>query len=239
MTGWWGSGWTPLGRWDRGSRSRMKCASRPAGMKLWLNGQLQQARQHRADDLSPAEAIAFISQFVTLQPGDHDQHGHPGGRGPFQEAAAQPRRLIRGEIAGLGVLENSVGGGRRREKSHAKTQRRIKTRVSSAAPSNTTRLSFAESATEIPPGRQQSRGIPRLRLGMTRRLDKSAVRRSPVRPARRGCGHQFGRGFRGTCQRSRRRRPGTRRGPQRASAASPGPLNQTAGQCSSACPARR
>jgi len=39
-------------------------------MRLWFNGELQQDGNTGQMIFSPPEAIAFISQFVTLQPGD-------------------------------------------------------------------------------------------------------------------------------------------------------------------------
>jgi 2,4-didehydro-3-deoxy-L-rhamnonate hydrolase len=58
-------------------------------MQLWYNGQ-------------------FISQFVTLQPGDIISTGTPAGVGLTKKLRLNPGDQIRGEIEGLGVLENSV-----------------------------------------------------------------------------------------------------------------------------------
>jgi 2-keto-4-pentenoate hydratase/2-oxohepta-3-ene-1,7-dioic acid hydratase in catechol pathway len=78
------------------------------GMKLWLNGQLQQDANTGQMIFSPAEAIAFISQFVTLHPGDIISTGTPAGVGHSKKLRLNPGDQIRGEIEGLGVLENSV-----------------------------------------------------------------------------------------------------------------------------------
>ncbi|MBX3051306.1 MAG: fumarylacetoacetate hydrolase family protein [Caldilineaceae bacterium] len=77
-------------------------------MQLWYNGQLQQDANTGQMIFSPAEAIAFISQFVTLQPGDIISTGTPAGVGLSKKMRLNPGDHIRGEIEGLGVLENSV-----------------------------------------------------------------------------------------------------------------------------------
>lgn len=78
------------------------------GMKLWLNGELQQDANTGQMIFSPAEAIAFISQFVTLHPGDIISTGTPAGVGHSKKLRLNPGDQIRGEIDGLGILENSV-----------------------------------------------------------------------------------------------------------------------------------
>jgi 2,4-diketo-3-deoxy-L-fuconate hydrolase len=78
------------------------------GMKLWLNGQLQQDANTGQMIFSPAEAISFISQFVTLNPGDIISTGTPAGVGHSKKLRLNPGDQIRGEIEGLGAIENSV-----------------------------------------------------------------------------------------------------------------------------------
>ena len=78
------------------------------GMKLWLNGALQQDANTGQMIFSPAEAIAFISQFVTLNPGDIISTGTPAGVGASKKLRLNPGDQIRGEIEGLGAIENSV-----------------------------------------------------------------------------------------------------------------------------------
>lgn len=77
-------------------------------MQLWYNGELQQDANTGQMIFSPAEAISFISQFVTLQPGDIISTGTPAGVGHTKKLRLNPGDSIRGEIEGLGVLENSV-----------------------------------------------------------------------------------------------------------------------------------
>jgi 2-keto-4-pentenoate hydratase/2-oxohepta-3-ene-1,7-dioic acid hydratase in catechol pathway len=74
--------------------------------RCWINGQLTHQQQH--DDMlwSPAELVALVSCFVTLQAGTVLLCGAGGrldGRPPPGLAAGD---LIRTEIAGVGVIEN-------------------------------------------------------------------------------------------------------------------------------------
>ncbi len=77
-------------------------------MQLWYNGQLQQDANTGQMIFSPAEAISFISQFVTLQPGDIISTGTPAGVGHSKKLRLNPGDQIRGEIEGLGALANFV-----------------------------------------------------------------------------------------------------------------------------------
>lgn len=80
-------------------------------MQLWYNGQLQQDANTGQMIFSPAEAIAFISQFITLEPGDVISTGTPAGVGHTKKLRLNPGDRIRGEIAGLGTLENTIEAG--------------------------------------------------------------------------------------------------------------------------------
>lgn len=77
-------------------------------MKLWHNGTLHQDASTGQMIFSPAEAIAFISQFITLEAGDVIATGTPAGVGMTKKIKLQPGDTIKGEIEGLGVLENDV-----------------------------------------------------------------------------------------------------------------------------------
>ena len=78
------------------------------GMKLWLNDELHQDANTGQMIFSPEEAVAFISQFVTLEPGDLISTGTPAGVGHSKKLRLQPGDRIKGEIEGLGILENHV-----------------------------------------------------------------------------------------------------------------------------------
>jgi len=77
-------------------------------MKLWHNGTLHQDASTGQMIFSPAEAIAFISQFITLEAGDVIATGTPAGVGMAKKIKLQPGDTIKGEIEGLGLLQNDV-----------------------------------------------------------------------------------------------------------------------------------
>lgn len=77
-------------------------------MRLWVNDELHQDGNTGQMIYKPEEAIAFISRFVTLEPGDLISTGTPGGIGYSQGIRLQAGDVVRCEIEGLGVLENPV-----------------------------------------------------------------------------------------------------------------------------------
>jgi len=76
---------------------------RDLGLRTWKNGQLvQDARTSHM--VRPVDAlIAFLSSFCTLQAGDVILTGTPAGVGALAHGD-----VVRVEIEGIGVLENSV-----------------------------------------------------------------------------------------------------------------------------------
>jgi 2-keto-4-pentenoate hydratase/2-oxohepta-3-ene-1,7-dioic acid hydratase in catechol pathway len=79
-------------------------------IRTLVNGELRQQSNTRELVIDPHELIAFISQAVTLEPGDIIATGTPGGVGFLMDP---PRYLtagdeVRVEIDGLGVLINAV-----------------------------------------------------------------------------------------------------------------------------------
>jgi len=74
-----------------------------APIETWLNGQLKQ-KTTAADQIFKApETISFISQVMTLLPGDVIATGTPGGIGPMN-----PGDTVEIKIAPIGVLRNYV-----------------------------------------------------------------------------------------------------------------------------------
>lgn len=106
LVGKWLDTFGPMGPWLT-TADEVENPDRLA-LKLWHNGELQQDASTGQMIFSPAEAIAFISQFVTLEPGDVISTGTPAGVGHSKKIKLKPGDQIRGEIEGLGVLENSV-----------------------------------------------------------------------------------------------------------------------------------
>lgn len=77
----------------------------PGGLNLrtYVNGELRQAGNTR-DLIHPVPAlIEYISEFMTLEPGDMIWTGTPKGI-----SAVAPGDVMRLEIEGIGVLENTV-----------------------------------------------------------------------------------------------------------------------------------
>jgi|SRR4051794_9357584 len=72
-------------------------------IRTFLNNDLKQQGFVR-DMIFPLDAIiAFVTQFMTLEPGDLIATGTPPGVGPMQ-----PGDTVRIEIAGLGTLQNPI-----------------------------------------------------------------------------------------------------------------------------------
>ena len=51
---------------------------------------------------------AFVSQFITLEPGDIFSTGTPAGVGHAKKVPLEPGDRIKGKIKGLGTLANTV-----------------------------------------------------------------------------------------------------------------------------------
>lgn len=77
-------------------------------MKLTLNGVVQQHASTGQMIFSPGEALSFISQFISLAPGDMLSTGTPAGVGSTKKLNLKPGDHIHGEIQSLGILENPV-----------------------------------------------------------------------------------------------------------------------------------
>ena len=78
-------------------------------LRTTVNGQVMQDAQ--TDDLTHgiADMLAFISQTMTLLPGDVLMTGTPSGVGFGRGVFLKPGDVVRVEIDGLGALENPVG----------------------------------------------------------------------------------------------------------------------------------
>lgn len=80
-------------------------------MSLRVNGEL---RQHSAAGemiFTVPEAIAFLSRFVTLRPGDLICMGTPGGVGATTATYLQPGDVVETSIERLGTMTNTVSKG--------------------------------------------------------------------------------------------------------------------------------
>lgn len=106
LVGKWLDTFAPMGPWLT-TADEIVDPSR-LNMKLWVNGELHQDGNTGQMVFKPEEAIAFISQFVTLEPGDLISTGTPAGVGYSKDIALKPGDRIHCQIEGLGVLENPV-----------------------------------------------------------------------------------------------------------------------------------
>jgi 2-keto-4-pentenoate hydratase/2-oxohepta-3-ene-1,7-dioic acid hydratase in catechol pathway len=77
-------------------------------IKLTVNGQIKQ-NGTTADMTFPVAAIiSFLSQFVTLEPGDVIATGTPSGVGATTSSYLKPGDVVRATIPPIGILENPV-----------------------------------------------------------------------------------------------------------------------------------
>lgn len=77
-------------------------------MALRVNGDLRQHSSAGEMIFTVPEAIAWISAFLTLEPGDLICMGTPGGVGVTTETYLQPGDLVEATAEGLGTLVNPV-----------------------------------------------------------------------------------------------------------------------------------
>jgi 2-keto-4-pentenoate hydratase/2-oxohepta-3-ene-1,7-dioic acid hydratase in catechol pathway len=86
--------------------------SDPSGLRLrtWVNGELRQDGNTRNLIFDIPAIISFLSQQLTLEPGDLIATGTPAGVGLGMKPQVwlQPGDTVRMEIEGIGVLENSI-----------------------------------------------------------------------------------------------------------------------------------
>ncbi|GAB4248855.1 MAG: fumarylacetoacetate hydrolase family protein [Thermoleophilia bacterium] len=74
-----------------------------AEIRTYLNGELRQQGRVRDMLFDPAAVLSYVSQALTLEPGDLIMLGTPPGVG-----ALRPGDVVRVEIEGVGELENPV-----------------------------------------------------------------------------------------------------------------------------------
>lgn len=77
-------------------------------IRLWVNGELMQDSRTSCMIFNIPQSIAYISSVLTLEPGDVIAMGTPDGVGMARGIALKPGDRMRGEIEGLGALENTI-----------------------------------------------------------------------------------------------------------------------------------
>jgi 2-keto-4-pentenoate hydratase/2-oxohepta-3-ene-1,7-dioic acid hydratase in catechol pathway len=77
-------------------------------LELRLNGEVRQDSSTATQIFSVAEVIEFITQMVTLEPGDIISTGTPAGVGAASGTFLKPGDVLSASIAGIGTLTNPV-----------------------------------------------------------------------------------------------------------------------------------
>jgi len=95
-------GFCPLGPWIETELDPLDAA-----LETRVNGDVRQAARTSQLAFGPSELVAFVSQVMTLLPGDTILTGTPAGVGPLA-----PGDRVEVEVEGIGVLANrAVDGG--------------------------------------------------------------------------------------------------------------------------------
>jgi 2-keto-4-pentenoate hydratase/2-oxohepta-3-ene-1,7-dioic acid hydratase in catechol pathway len=79
-------------------------------LRLTVNGEVQQDGSTGQMVFPVAAVVAFISSFVTLEPGDVISTGTPKGVGSAKGTYLKPGDVVIASIEGIGGLENPVVG---------------------------------------------------------------------------------------------------------------------------------
>ena len=77
-------------------------------IRLTVNGELKQDASTVQMVFPVAAVIAFLSRFVTLEPGDIISTGTPAGVGSATGTYLKPGDVVRATIEGIGTLENPI-----------------------------------------------------------------------------------------------------------------------------------
>jgi 2-keto-4-pentenoate hydratase/2-oxohepta-3-ene-1,7-dioic acid hydratase in catechol pathway len=77
-------------------------------MRLWVNGQLRQNADTGQMIYGVAELLEWITEFVTLEPGDVIATGTPAGVGNTTETYLRPGDVVEAEIERIGRLSVTV-----------------------------------------------------------------------------------------------------------------------------------
>ena len=80
-------------------------------LRLEVNGEVQQDATTAQQVFPVAAIIAFLSRFVTLEPGDIISTGTPAGVGAAKGTFLRAGDRMRATIDGIGVLENRMVAG--------------------------------------------------------------------------------------------------------------------------------
>jgi 2-keto-4-pentenoate hydratase/2-oxohepta-3-ene-1,7-dioic acid hydratase in catechol pathway len=84
--------------------------NRPLGLKTTVNGKIRQDGDTSDLVFGVEQLVSYISQAMTLYPGDVISTGSPAGVAHFMKPPQylQPGDLVRCEVEGIGFIENRV-----------------------------------------------------------------------------------------------------------------------------------
>ena len=91
----------PSSAWSTARSADSRLVSSP--VRLRLNGELKQKENTAQFIQDIPTVVSFISQYITLHPGDLIFTGTPG-----TTSAIKPSDVVEVELEGVGVLRNSV-----------------------------------------------------------------------------------------------------------------------------------
>ncbi len=106
LHGKWHDGFCPIGPCILTADSLRDPQTLP--IKLTVNGQVKQDATTGQMVFPVAAIISFISQFVTLEPGDIISTGTPSGVGSATGTYLKPGDVVVAAIGGIGSLENTM-----------------------------------------------------------------------------------------------------------------------------------
>ncbi len=106
LHGKWFDGFAPIGPCITSARSIPDPQVLP--LQLKVNGKIRQDSNTAKMIFPVADIIAFISSYVTLEPGDVISTGTPAGVGHPKRAFLEAGNLLEAEIKGIGILRNPV-----------------------------------------------------------------------------------------------------------------------------------
>ena len=106
LNGKWGNNFAPLGPCAVPLEDLPDLQNLP--LQTRLNGETVQAATTAEMIFTVPQLLSYLSQIVTLEPGDIIATGTPAGVGFARGVAMQPGDLVEVEIGGIGILSNPV-----------------------------------------------------------------------------------------------------------------------------------
>ncbi|MFF5818049.1 fumarylacetoacetate hydrolase family protein [Lysinibacillus capsici] len=77
-------------------------------IQLYVNGELRQKSNTKNFVFDVNYLVSFLSEIITLEPGDIICTGTPGGVGEAQNKFLRDKDIVRVDISGIGTIENQI-----------------------------------------------------------------------------------------------------------------------------------